>query len=498
MRSPLRRTLFLLAGVALLGAACSDGGSPTDAAPGKDEARVGFSLDVAGTSVSAISVEVTAPDITGRLVFNIEVVNGVATGSITIPSGADRTITARAYDAQGILTHQGSKVVTVKGGTNTSITITMVPSAGEQPLTINFGALIVQVSRATAPPSYPVFTGEEVGDTARYKAVVRNADGTTVNGKVRWASLNPAIATVDSLGLVTARRPGTVEIAATYQGAGGSANVTVRGDGTEGSADQTAPRLTGLTFGADSVNIAAGDTVLNITVNATDAGSGVSYLSVGLNSPAIGGQMNRHYQTCYTSGPGDYSTPPAPNKTVSWTCRIVFSPHQAGGTWTISSVQLYDRGNNGRFVSEAQLVAGGMRTTVKVGNTNADLAGPAATGISIAPDSLNVTTATDTSVTITVAASDAGAGVEAISVSVRDASGSLTRFCNMDRYQLPGSTATNQVTWSCKLFFQRTSAASTYTISSVNLRDRVGNTRSYTGEQVAATAGWESRFKVAK
>ncbi len=122
MGTPLRRTLFLLAGVALLGAACGDGGSPTHAAPGRDEARVGFSLDVAGTSVTTIAVEVTAPDITSRLVFNIEAVNGVATGSITIPAGADRTITARAFDAKGILTHEGSKAVTVRGGANASIT----------------------------------------------------------------------------------------------------------------------------------------------------------------------------------------------------------------------------------------------------------------------------------------------------------------------------------------------------------------------------------------
>jgi hypothetical protein len=495
MRTPLRRTLLLLAGVALMGAACRDGGSPTDAAPGRDEARVGFSLDVAGTSVSTISVEVTAPDITSRLVFNIEAVNGVATGSITIPAGADRTITARAFDAKGIVTHQGFRVVTVKAGANTSITITMVPTAGEQPLTINFGALVVQVSRG--PTSFPgTPPAPETGDTVRYRAAIQNADGTPVNGKVRWASLNPAIATVDSLGLVTARRPGQVEIAATYQGAGGAATVTVRGDGTEGSTDQTAPRVTGITFSADSLDIAAGDTVLNVTVSATDAGSGVSSLSLHLQGPGAEG-TNRQSLYCYTSGYVGMSPPPSPANTVSWTCRVAFSRYNAAGTWTVSSVDAHDRLNNYRHVTGAQLAASGGRTTVKVGNANADVTGPAVTGISIAPDSLNLTTATDTSITVTVTASDAGAGVDGLSLSFANQAGTLWRYCSADRYSLPSSTATNQVTWSCKLAFARTSAAATYLVSSVSVRDRVGNTTGYTAAQVTA-AGWESGFKVAK
>jgi hypothetical protein len=498
MRSTLRRTLLLLAGAALLGAACSDGGSPTDSAPGRDEARVGFALNVDGTAVTAISVEVTAPDITSRLVFNIEVVNGVATGSITIPAGADRTITARAYDAKGILTHQGSRVVTVKGGANTSITITMVPTAGEQPLTINFGALVVQVSRAVAPPSYPPFSGDEIGDTVRYKAAVRNADGTAVAGKVRWASLNPAVATVDSLGLVTARRAGQVEIVATYQGAGGSAAFTVRGDGTNGSADQTAPRLTGLTFGADSINIAAGDTVLDVTVSATDAGSGVSSVYITLYAPYIAGTtVNRHSRSCSASGSSGMTGPTGPTNVVSWTCRITFSRYNGAGTWTLGNVQLYDRGNNSRYLSETQIAEGAIKPTLKVVNPNADEAGPTVTGISIAPDSLNLTTATDTSVTITVAASDPGVGVEQLSVSFSNQPGTLTRFCSADRYSLPPGTATAQVTWSCKLVFARASAAATYTAYNVTLRDRLGNTTSYTAAQITA-AGWESSFKVAK
>jgi hypothetical protein len=436
-------------------------------------------------------VEVTAPDITGRLLFNIEVVNGVATGSITIPAGADRTVTARAFDARGIVTHQGSKVVTVKGGTNTSITITMVPTAGEQPLTINFGALIVQVSRV--PSSVPVAVNPETGDTVRYRAAVRNADGTAVDGTVRWASLNASIATVDSAGLVTARKPGPVEIVATYQGAGGSATLTVRGDGTGGSVDQTAPRITGVTASADSLDLAAGDTVLTFTVSATDAGTGVSRLHVSLYAPGAETGESGQTQVCSTYAPSGAT---GPANQVSWTCKVVFSRHNAPGTWILHNVQVADVRNNGRFVNRTQLAAAGIDVEYKIVNSKPDLAAPTVSAITIAPDSINLTTATDTTVTVTVTASDPGAGVEYMGVSFRTPTGAYGPDCFVYAYFFSSPT-TNQVTWSCQLRLPRAGAAGTYTLDSVYIRDRVGNSRNLTAAQVTA-AGFESSFKAAK
>ena len=489
MRSPLRRTVLLLAGLALLGAACRDGGSPTGAAP--DDARVGFSLDVAGTSVTTIVVEVSAPDIASRPVFNIEAVDGVATGSITIPAGSNRTITARAYDARGNLTHEGSQVVTVKGGTNASITLTLLPVAGEQPLTINFGALVVQVSRVS--PAAPGAPSPEMGDTVRYRAVIQNPDGSPVSGKVVWASGNVAVATVDSAGLVTARRPGQVEIGATYQGAGGSATLTVRGDGTDGTPDQTAPRATGFVLSADSVNIATGARFVDVTVAATDAGSGVSSMNVVFDGPVVGGSPIQG-QDCFSGTP----TPPqGAAGAVSLTCRIAFSPHAAAGTWSLDYVQLSDRAGNSREVAGSALLAGGARTRVKVVNPNQDVAAPAISAISIAPDSINLATGADTVVTVTVTASDPGAGVQSVTLAFRGETGNSEEHCFANDYALPSTTPTNQVTWSCRIAFPRASAAGTYRISGVATLDRIGNERHYTPEQVAA-AGWEASFKVAK
>ncbi|HEY0036332.1 MAG TPA: Ig-like domain-containing protein, partial [Longimicrobium sp.] len=492
MRDALLRTLLLLAGVALLGAACGDGGSSPTATPGESDARVGFSLNVAGTSVSTIAVEVTAPDITSRLVFNIGVTDGVATGSITIPAGADRTITARAFDAGGNLTHQGAKVVTVKGGTNTAITITLVPTAGEQPLTINFGALVVRVIRVTPIPSFPDPTTDEVGDTLRYRAEIRGADGSPVSGTVRWASQNPGIATVDATGLVTARGPGQVEIAATYQGASGSASYTVRSDGTDGTVDMTAPRVAALAF-ADSFRITPADTILTVTVELTDAGSGVDYAFLNLDGPRSGGGSQS--RAC---GAGSVSTPPepaGPNNKVSWTCRVHFSRFSAAGTWTIQDMHLRDRAGNFRSVTVDNLAASGIETSLVVANANADMVSPVFASMSIAADSINLTTARDTTVAVTVTGSDVGSGMSTFQLHFAHAAEVNGQQCYMGSYLLPPGTVTNQVTWTCYVHLPRSLPAGTYTVTSAALMDYAGNMTSVSGAELRAR-GWKISIKV--
>jgi len=51
------------------------------------EAKLVLRADLSGTQVAMVVVEVTAPDIATPLVFNIPIVSGVASGTITIPAG---------------------------------------------------------------------------------------------------------------------------------------------------------------------------------------------------------------------------------------------------------------------------------------------------------------------------------------------------------------------------------------------------------------------------
>lgn len=67
----------------------------------------------------------------------------------------------------------------------------------------------------------------EFGESSRCSAysTVGGRDGQDVTGLARWSTGDPAIATVSSTGLVTARHTGEVAIRASYQGGTGFASV---------------------------------------------------------------------------------------------------------------------------------------------------------------------------------------------------------------------------------------------------------------------------------
>ena len=68
---------------------------------------------------------------------------------------------------------------------------------------------------ATVDVSPPLDT-VVISDTTRYVIELRNEDGERLTGRpVRWESLGPAVATVDTLGLVTGLLPGRTSIVAT-------------------------------------------------------------------------------------------------------------------------------------------------------------------------------------------------------------------------------------------------------------------------------------------
>jgi len=179
--------------------------------------------DLTGTQVATVVVQVTAPDIATPVVFNIPIANGVAAGSITVLAGSQRTISLRAYDAGGVETHSGSVTLNIHAGTNTAISIVLVPHAGDVPITVTLGSFKVSVA-----PS-PVFLPP--GDVTTLAATVVDGDGNPVAAEVAWASLSSSVATVISTGpqtgRVTAAGVGQTTVVAVYGGAGGAAPITV-------------------------------------------------------------------------------------------------------------------------------------------------------------------------------------------------------------------------------------------------------------------------------
>jgi hypothetical protein len=196
--------------------------------------RAGASLvvraDLSGTAVATVVVEVTAPDITTPLVFNFAVVAGVASGSVTIPAGSDRTVAIRAYDASGVETHSGSVTITVQAGSNPSISITLTPLSGGVEIRATLGSFTVVL---TPPSSRLSLTGSGgLSTTVLLTATILDEQGRTVTDTVSWATHDPGVASVTrndatTPGLVTAVDVGQTRILTTYHGAVGSAAITV-------------------------------------------------------------------------------------------------------------------------------------------------------------------------------------------------------------------------------------------------------------------------------
>lgn len=404
-RSFLR--LFAALSLASFAAACSD--TPTNSGtPGGNgsDAQIGFAVNLAGIPVNLLVVEVTAADITTPLAFNIPVSNGTATGNLSVPPGSARTITVRAYDANGTMTHEGSATVDVRPGQNVNVPITLTPRAGHVPISINIGSIVVGVTRARAMPA----GGDVVGDTTRLAGTVTYPNGSAIPGaRVSWATLNPAIATVDSLGLVTARAQGSTRIVATYGGHGASIDMTfILADGTNGSQDRTPPQLTDFGVFMDSVDMAwptppESENTQSVTfsMTATDA-TGVYAFGVTLRSPD--GQTSKY---CFSS------TSATPGSTTLY-CSVALSRYGQAGRWVVEDLSIGDGRGNGRNFTAAELAAAGFDSGVFVYNTSVDNIAPVLDSIQFTPDTLRVDQG-ERWVTVRAYVTDTQAGVDEIS-----------------------------------------------------------------------------------
>jgi hypothetical protein len=181
--------------------------------------------DLSGTAVAVLVAEVTAPDISTPLIFNIPIVQRTATGTITVPTGSSRTITLRAFDPGGILTHSGAVTIDVRPGANPTVSITLQPLVGDVPITVTLGSFTVTVT----PASSALF----VGDTISVGATILDGNGNPVAAQVAWGTMMPGVASIVTTGTqsgrVTANRPGRTTVVATYGGTAGTATLAVAG-----------------------------------------------------------------------------------------------------------------------------------------------------------------------------------------------------------------------------------------------------------------------------
>lgn len=221
---------LLIATTALTLAACEPATAPTQL----DPAQLDVYANVSATPIKTLVITVTGPGIPTALVFNMDINDkDEATGSISIPAGAGRKIEVDAFDSEGIKTHHGEETVSVKPGKNaTALKIVLLPIAGDQEVTTNFGKFIVKLNSAAmtltagGPPKELIV---DVTDTDTPPNVIQLKEG-----DVKWATTNPALFTVAAVvgspnkASVTGKAPGTGRVVATYNGVADTTNITVQ------------------------------------------------------------------------------------------------------------------------------------------------------------------------------------------------------------------------------------------------------------------------------
>lgn len=201
---------------AVLAFGCADSPVGDQSATGE----IPILADLSDLHVSGLVVEVTADDIPDPLVFNLPIILGVGTGTISVPAGPGRKITVTGLSATTTQpTHRGSTIVDVVEGVNPPISIALIPLTGDLPIEITGDGLIVTLD----PPSGTI----DAGDVIQFTASVTDSGGTSQNVFVSWGSTNPLVAIVDADGLVTGVGEGTAEIVANAGGAAKAALVIV-------------------------------------------------------------------------------------------------------------------------------------------------------------------------------------------------------------------------------------------------------------------------------
>ena len=182
---------------------------------------------VEGQSGSAI-ITATRPSVASITVSPTQVATMVG---LSVPLGATlvdsigRTLSDRAVtwtsSMPSVATVSVNGVITAIGAGTSSITATSEGKSASVPVQVT--APIVVASVTVSEGTVALLPGA----TRQLTATALDASGTSLNRQITWSSSNPAVATVNGSGLVTANGTGTATITALTEGRSAAATVTV-------------------------------------------------------------------------------------------------------------------------------------------------------------------------------------------------------------------------------------------------------------------------------
>jgi trimeric autotransporter adhesin len=277
-------------------------------------------------SLSVDTLRLTNAGDTARVVPTARDRNGhVATGITFAYSSSDGSVATVSTAGLVTLVAAGRGTITVTTA-SLSKTVAVIGGIGVE---VGRGYLRITPASHTMP----------VGDSAAFTAELVSSVGTQVVVPV-WSTDVPARLGISSAGRAAAHATGTAVVTATYSGLAAHSTVSIT----------PAPRLTGFSFSPRQLTGVSGSTVtFSVTVEAADAGSGISAVAVTFTGP------DASTRSCTATAP-IWGTPNA----GGWTCAISIPAGSAAGIWRATTVSL--TGTITRNYGEPALSAFGATT----------------------------------------------------------------------------------------------------------------------------------------
>jgi len=172
----------------------------------------------------------------------------VSATSATVRQGSTVVLTATVRDETGIVLDAPSVTWTSSAPTVATVVSNGEPTLGQHSGTVRGlspGTVTITATSGTASgtasvtvtPAVPVVSVTVIPDSAtlmpqakvRLAAMLRDAGGNVLDGRlITWLSDNPAVATVDAIGQVTAVAAGSTAVTATSEGVSDTTAITVR------------------------------------------------------------------------------------------------------------------------------------------------------------------------------------------------------------------------------------------------------------------------------
>ncbi|HSU14621.1 Ig-like domain-containing protein [Longimicrobium sp.] len=317
----------------------------------------------------------------------------------------------------------------------------------------------------------PIAPSLAVGETQRMEGVLRGVTGRAAAGPpVRWWSSNPAVATVDSAGLVTALAEGAATITATSGDRAGRAELLVTADPAV-----TWPTLVSFEVLPGTVLAEVDSLVFRIGVK--NAHASFYFLTLDVQSPLRTSDGWFCADVTLVSGTADDGV---------YECRMVMPGWMIRGAWVVQGVNLHNYRRD-RTVSTAALRAAGAPWRIEVKNPG-DETGPVLDSLSIPQPTA---TAGSTAAVVNVAVTDTGSGIARVRVVARSTRTGNALGCESG---LPSISGFSNV-YGCYLNFPAFAPAGAWVVEQVLLEDVRGNRRTFSTAALQA-AGYPTAIEV--